>query len=614
MRVAVGGALALLALDAGWAAWSAFSGLRSARASIEAGAEALQRGELGLAASTLADAQAAAGGVAAFGAHPSMMLAGALPLIGDDVHAVETMAHAAEQAAAGGEALAAGLAVTGWTGEGLPGVVAGGRIDPEVIRTASPGLHAAAAGLGEAVATVLTIDTDELVGPLATVVTDARERLTEQASLVSTASDLSDLLPSMLGERTPRDYLLAFQNLSAPRGTGGFLGFYGTLHASDGEITLDALRPASDVPAVAPVPVPPDVARRYGPFGVRTTMYASNYSPDVPTSSRVTLAIAESAGLGAFDGVVWTDTVFLAELLRAVGPVDSAGWPEPLTTDNLVDVLNRQSFLLDDPIESNAAQAQIGLDVWAALLTRPAQPTAFATAMSNATRSGHFSVYSVAPDERVTLGDLGADGAFEPGANPLAVIWQDAAASRAGYFATKVVTSTLAIDSDATASVSTTVTLRNEAPSEPPSILLGDGLGGVPVGHWGADVEVYLPEEAERVRVRTSEPSINGVDTAFDHPVADCWLFADAGGEMTCTVSYEAPGAATASGGSWEYRMQVLPQPSLHPSPTSIEITLPAGARVVASSPGVTFEGVVARWQGEPVTPVDVWVRYELAA
>jgi len=612
--VVVASALVLLGLDAAWAGWSAFSGLRSARTSIESGADALRRGELDLAASALADARDAAGRAATLGAHPSMMLAGVLPLIGDDVHAVETLARAAERASAGGEALAAGLAVTGWTGEGLPGVVSSGRIDPRVIQAAAPGLQAAADGLGEAAAMVRTIDIDDLVGPLATVVADGRRRLTEQASLVATASDLSGLLPPMLGDGAPRDYLLAFQNLSAPRGTGGFLGFYGTLHASDGAITLDALRPASDVKVVPPVAVPPDVARRYGPFGVRTTMYAANYSPDVPTSSRVALAIAESAGVGSFDGVVWTDTVFLAELLGTVGAVDSFGWPEPLTADNLVDVLNRETFLLGGPVESNAAQAQIGLDVWTVLLTRPAEPTAFATAISNATRSGHLAVYSVEAGEQATLAELGVDGAFAPGANPLAVIWQEAASNRAGYFASKLVASTIAIDEQAKASVSTTVTFANEAPTGPPSILLGDGSGGVPVGYWGADIEVYLPEEAGRIRVRTSEPSITGVGAAFGRPVGDCWLFADPGASMTCTVTYEAPGAATAAGEAWEYRVQVLPQPALRPSPTSIEITLPRGARVVASSPGVVVEGDTARWEGEPVTPADVWVRYELAA
>jgi hypothetical protein len=608
-RVLVIATLTLVAMDVAWATWSAFEGLRSAKAAIEAGTDALERGDLRLAATALADAEGAAGHAESFGAHPTMMVAGALPFIGDDVHAVETIARATRQAAGGGEALAAGLAVTGWSGDGLPGVEAGGRIDPGVMRSATPGLTAAASALNEAVATASTVDVDDLLSPLGDVIAAARRSLVRQASMVTAARDLSVLLPSMLGDREPRDYLLAFQNLSAPRGTGGFFGFYGTLHAEGGVVTLDALRPASDVPQVPPVDVPPEVSRRYGPFGVTTTLYASNYSPDIPTSSRVALEILEAAGSERFDGVVWVDTVWMAEVLRAVGAVESAGWSEPLTSDNLVDVLNRQSFLLADPIESNRAQAQIGIDVWRALLDRAPDPRAFASAMATSVETGHFAVYAETPQERSLLDRLGVGGAFELGENPLAVIWQDASASRAGYFADKPVTSTVSIDPDGTATVATEVTLRNEAPGSPPSILLGDGKG-TPVGSWGADVEVYLPATAENIRIKTSDPSVIDVDTAFDHPVADCYVYADADEAMSCTVSYRAPGAVTEIDGELEYRVEIRPQPALRPQEVALEIAIPEGAEVLAMVDGATEEGGVVRWSGAPAAPTSVWVRW----
>ena len=125
MRWIVVGTIALLVVDLVWAGWIVYSGLRSARTSIEAGSDALRRGELTLAASALAQAEASAGSAASAESHPAVMLAGALPFIGDDVHAVTTIATAAEQAASAGKALAAGLAVTEWDGEGLPGFQTG---------------------------------------------------------------------------------------------------------------------------------------------------------------------------------------------------------------------------------------------------------------------------------------------------------------------------------------------------------------------------------------------------------------------------------------------------------------------------------------------------------
>ena len=70
MRAAILGALVLLVADLAWASWAAFDGLRSARTSIDAGSEALRRGELSLAASALADAEGAAGSAASAGSHP----------------------------------------------------------------------------------------------------------------------------------------------------------------------------------------------------------------------------------------------------------------------------------------------------------------------------------------------------------------------------------------------------------------------------------------------------------------------------------------------------------------------------------------------------------------
>ncbi len=602
--------MALLVLDALWAGWAAFDGLRDARASIATGSTALREGDLTLAAASLSAAESSAAQAASFDDHPSAVIAGALPIIGDDVHAVGSVADAAELAASAGSSLTAALVATGWNGEGLPGVTSGGQMDPGVITSAQPSLEAASSKLDAAVATVDEISVDSLLSPLGRGVTETRAELREQAALVGAARDLSLLLPPMLGDEAPRTYLLAFQNLSAPRGTGGFLGFYGELSASKGTIELEALRPTSLVPEVPPVPAPPDMVRRYGPFGLTTTFWAANYPPDVPTSSQVALEITSSAGLGQYDGVIWTDTVWLAAMLGAVGPVESRAWPEPLTADTLIDVLNRQSFLVASESSSDELQARIGLAVWRALLSRPVDATALASVMADATASGHFEAYSVAPAEQELLVDLDADGAFELGPNPVAVVWQDAGVSRAAFFADKRVATDVTLDADGTAEVATTVTLQNDAPTGPPSILLGTDQGPEAIGWMGLDVEVYMPLQTQRVRVKTSAPSIYDTGEAFDRPVADCYLYADPGDDMTCTVSYRAPGAAERVDDVWEYRIDVRPQPSLTPGPVAVSVRLPEGTSFVDPPAGTSVDGNTVTWSGSPIEPTTIVLRY----
>jgi hypothetical protein len=70
--------------------------------------------------------------------------------------------------------------------------------------------------------------------------------------------------------------------------------------------------------------------------------------------------------------------------------------------------------------------------------------------------------------------------------------------NRAGYFATFDVKSEREDDL-----VTTRVTITNEAPDRPPSILLGLSkldTGGMPLGTFGTDVNLYLPPGATGVR------------------------------------------------------------------------------------------------------------------
>ena len=64
----------------------------------------------------------------------------------------------------------------------------------------------------------------EMIGPVASAVTDVRRQLDELASTTAKASSAAQLLPPMLGSSGKRTYLLAFQNNAEARGTrrGGY--------------------------------------------------------------------------------------------------------------------------------------------------------------------------------------------------------------------------------------------------------------------------------------------------------------------------------------------------------------------------------------------------------
>jgi hypothetical protein len=454
---------------------------------------------------------------------------------------------------------------------------------------------------------------ESLFGFVARAATDVRLGVTERERDVRTGAGLADVLPGFLGGEEPREYFVALQNLSAPRGTGGFLGLYGILRVDDGTVELEALEHASRFPEVPPIDAPSDVQARYAPFGGTTHLIAANYSPDFPTTARVILDMWEAAGRGRLDGVMGLDPVWMASVLAAIGPVDTSAWPEPLTSENLSDVLHRQSFTLPQP-DSDRAQEAIGTALFGAFLDRPLPARGLGEALARGAREGHLRVYSVREEEQARFEDLGVAGRVNLADNPLFVVWQDAVNSRAGYFARKETVAQVTLAPDGSAEVETEITLANEAPDGPPSILLGQGTSGDPVGYFAAFVNVYLPAEAAVTKsVVESGVPLGIVEQEFGRPVAMELLGARPSERSTMTVTYEVPGAAVRRGDVWEYRLGYLPQPALVPSSVEVEIALPQGARVIGASPGVTVGEGSARFQGAPATRMGIWVLYELS-
>jgi hypothetical protein len=231
--------------------------------------------------------------------------------------------------------------------------------------------------------------------------------------------------------------------------------------------------------------------------------------------------------------------------------------------------------------------------------------------LTRGVRERHLQVYSVDLEEQDALLDLGAGGQVELPSNPLYVVWQDATAARAGFFAEKETVHRVSLTADGSATVETEVILENHATDGPPSPLLGEGATGDPIGYFAAFVNVYLPQGATDVE-SSVEPGVplGIVEQEFGHPVATELLGAPPGEQARMAVTYEVPGAVVRRGDVWEYRLGYLPQPALTPAGLEVEIALPPGAEVVATSPGLTPAGPGVRFEGAPAARTGIWVRF----
>jgi hypothetical protein len=223
--------------------------------------------------------------------------------------------------------------------------------------------------------------------------------------------------------------------------------------------------------------------------------------------------------------------------------------------------------------------------------------------MARAARERHLQVFSTDPEEEATLDDLGATGRVALEGNPLFVVWQDATASRTGFFARKRLTHHVHLQADGSAIVESDVTLENRAPQGPPSILLGDPRNGDPVGYYAAYVNVYLPVDAEDVEAKADgSPEFDLVEEEFGHPVLMGLLGAGPGRSATLHVTYRIPRAVLPSADGLSYRADVIPQPALRPDEVRVDVSLPPGAVVMGSS-GFSPFGSGLDYQGAPTAP-----------
>jgi hypothetical protein len=602
--------LLALAADAVLAARQAAGSLESARSYLEQAAEQLIRGQTGEAATSFGLAEERARNADRATKRPGLILGGVLPVFGDDVRAVRALGKASVLLAEAGGYLVKAADAAGWDGDELPGFLAGGTIDLTVLERAEPGLQQAAERFNRASALLAEIPQGGLLPSLAQAMAQARGEVEDQTRLVTSSAELTRLLPSFLGANEPRRYFLAIQNLSAPRGSGGFLGHYGILRAEQGRIRLGRLAQVSSLGRVPPVAASPDVETRYASLGGVTHFIAANYSPDFPTSAQVLLGMWERKTGEPLDGVIAVDSVWMSYVLQAIGQVSTPAWPEPLTSENINRIVNRDTFTLPSA-ESNRAQGAIGAALWGALLKEPPPARGFGSAMARATRERHLQVYARNPEEQEALRRMGAAGELRLPPFPLFVVWQDAVASRTGYFAEKRIIHRIDFQADGSAEILTEVTLENGAPDGPPSTLLGFGRTGDPVGYFAAYVNVYLPLGATDIRTEVSGgPTLGLVEEEFGHPVVTELLGAPSGEEATLRVQYRLAGTEPGTDERNE-AFQVIPQPALRPDLVTVEVRLPLEARILGAR-GLDTGGITARYRARPPSLVPLAIRWSL--
>ncbi|MBU0614167.1 DUF4012 domain-containing protein [Patescibacteria group bacterium] len=146
----------------------------------------------------------------------------------------------------------------------------------------------------------------------------------------------SSTLTTILGQERKMRYLIAFQNNTELRATGGFIGSFAEIDVLNGEIvnihvpeggTYDIQGQLSEFVA-APEPL--------SLINPRWEFHDSNWFPDFAISAQKLLWFYENAGGPTVDGVIAINASIIPDLLAITGPVEMPGYDRTIDSENFL--------------------------------------------------------------------------------------------------------------------------------------------------------------------------------------------------------------------------------------------------------------------------------------
>jgi hypothetical protein len=504
-----------------------------------------------------------------------------IPILGDQVKAVDTFAGAGLELSAAAQPLVdAADAIVNPANEALPISAA-----MDALRTTQQSLVPAVAAITHASDQVARMEDRFLIGPLGKARDDLADRLPRiRARAVSAEQGLTALM-AFAGDNGPKRYLFLSQNPDEVRPTGGFIGTYGVLAAEGGQMRLERYqaieqwtrsRPQADVPteqAGSPF--------RFHNPPLRRTLGNVNAIPDWPQVAELAAELWKAGGEAPVDGVISFTPGFMARVLSVVGPVAIPSHGETVTAQNIHDKLDYYAHDLPAPTGGNPKDfvAVVAEAVMRNLLNAPAsQWEPLATAMGQAFDAREAVGWSTDPLVQRTLADRGWDGAFPATGGDFVYNSEFQYVAKNGRGIRRTYDHHVVLRADGGARITTTLTVTNTLPPDP---LNASTLAYMTLyGPRGA-----VLDQAASDAFGFKEPTLAG------HP-AYGWFRAAApsGGQTTLKVVWDVPRLAEQVGnGAWEYSLHWLHLPDHKGDVVNLAVELPPAWRWAGEPPPAQF-------------------------
>ncbi|MBT3230493.1 DUF4012 domain-containing protein [Candidatus Uhrbacteria bacterium] len=146
----------------------------------------------------------------------------------------------------------------------------------------------------------------------------------------------SGTLQIIIGGEQKMRYLLAFQNNTELRATGGFIGSFAQVDMLGGQMS------EIDIPEGGTYDMQGQLDEYIAPpepltlLNSRWELQDANWFPDFPSSAQKMLGFYESAGGPTLDGVIAFNATLIPQLLAITGPIEMPEYDRTITSENFL--------------------------------------------------------------------------------------------------------------------------------------------------------------------------------------------------------------------------------------------------------------------------------------
>jgi hypothetical protein len=281
----------------------------------------------------------------------------------------------------------------------------------DALIAAKPDFVSANAALQSAVKELRNVHAGEFPAEYVGKISAVQDLLPRVATALRAGVDSLDALLEILGATGKRRYLLAFQNNTEMRGTGGFIGSFGLADIDHGSVTNIKIDATYDPDGqLLEALYPPTPLRQIAP---KWFMRDANWYPDFPTAAHDIKRLYEKTGGPSVDGVIALTPTVIENLLKVTGPVEVPEDHETVDADNFLKLTEYKVEIDYDKVENKPKKFLSNLmpHVLSKLFSLPKEKWLdVATTLQNAVIEKHILAYFSDEKTQDVIEKAGASG------------------------------------------------------------------------------------------------------------------------------------------------------------------------------------------------------------